>query len=110
MFRDDDQTKNIKITKNQINQKGLNLSEVEKTEKDKEENLVKKTCRELGITQKELAERTKFKAQTIRNWSSTGELPDYAKVFFDLMIKFNHQQQIINNFKKFNESVFAMTY
>ncbi len=34
-----------------------------------EENLVKKTCRELGITQKELAERLDVSQDTITNWS-----------------------------------------
>jgi len=46
------------------------LSEVEKTEKDKEENLVKKTCRELGITQKELAEKMGITDRTISNWAN----------------------------------------
>jgi transcriptional regulator with XRE-family HTH domain len=35
-----------------------------------EENLVKKTCRELGITQKELAERIGVSRQTVSDWSS----------------------------------------
>ena len=35
---------------------------------EKEENLVKKTCRELGITQKELAIYFNVSAQTISNW------------------------------------------
>ena len=40
----------------------------EKTE-EKEENLVKKTCKELGITQKELANFFEVSAQTVSNWS-----------------------------------------
>jgi DNA-binding XRE family transcriptional regulator len=39
-----------------------------------EENLVKKTCRELGITQKELAEKIGVSRQTIYDWSS-GKTP-----------------------------------
>jgi transcriptional regulator with XRE-family HTH domain len=34
-----------------------------------EENLVKKTCRELGITQKELAKYFNVTAQTVSNWA-----------------------------------------
>jgi DNA-binding XRE family transcriptional regulator len=34
-----------------------------------EENLVKKTCRELGITQKELAEIMEVTPHTITNWT-----------------------------------------
>jgi DNA-binding XRE family transcriptional regulator len=35
----------------------------------KEANLVKKTCRELGITQKELAEKIGVTPHTISRWS-----------------------------------------
>ena len=36
---------------------------------EKEENLVKKTCRELGITQKELAEITGVSQTTVFRWN-----------------------------------------
>jgi DNA-binding XRE family transcriptional regulator len=36
---------------------------------DSELNLVKKTCKELGITQKELANFFEVSAQTVSNWS-----------------------------------------
>lgn len=36
----------------------------------KEENMVKKTCKELGLTQKELAEKLKINDVTVRGWSS----------------------------------------
>jgi transcriptional regulator with XRE-family HTH domain len=35
-----------------------------------EENLVKKTCRELGITQKELAEKIGVSRVTINDWAN----------------------------------------
>jgi len=35
-----------------------------------EENLVKKTCRELGITQKELAQRLGVNKNTISEWAN----------------------------------------
>jgi DNA-binding XRE family transcriptional regulator len=37
-----------------------------------EENLVKKTCRELGITQKELAEKIGVSPHTITRWNKDG--------------------------------------
>jgi DNA-binding transcriptional regulator YiaG len=70
-----------------------------------EENLVKKTCRELGITQKELAEITKFKEQTIRNWSSKGKVPSYGEAFLDILIKFNHQKETMSYFQKFTQNL-----
>jgi len=42
------------------------VSEVE----NKEENIVKKTCRELGITQKELAEMIGVSRVTINDWAN----------------------------------------
>jgi predicted transcriptional regulator len=37
-----------------------------------EENLVKKTCKELGITQKELAEKIGVSPHTITRWNKDG--------------------------------------
>ena len=70
-----------------------------------EENLVKKTCKELGITQKELAEKTKFKEQTIRNWSSKGEIPDYGKAFLNTLVEFHKYKLIIDSYKIFSENL-----
>lgn len=50
-------------------------------------NLIKKVCAELGITQKELAERMGIAEQTIHNWSSQGNVPEWAIKFFDLLQK-----------------------
>ncbi|MEA3315398.1 MAG: helix-turn-helix transcriptional regulator, partial [Campylobacterota bacterium] len=40
----------------------------------KEENIVKKTCKELGITQKELAKRLEVPQTTLSGWV-TGDIP-----------------------------------
>ena len=37
---------------------------------EKEENLVKKTCRELGINQKQLAEKIGISPRTLSDWGS----------------------------------------
>ena len=41
---------------------------------EKEENLVKKTCRELGITQKELAEKIGVKPESLNSSISRGKI------------------------------------
>ena len=54
----------------------------------KEENIVKKVCKELGITQKELAERMGVNDVTVRNWSSKGNPPDWAVKFMNLLLEY----------------------
>jgi DNA-binding XRE family transcriptional regulator len=51
-----------------------------------EENLVKKTCRELGITQKELAEKIGVSQRTITNWSNEkSEMPLMASKLLTML-------------------------
>jgi DNA-binding XRE family transcriptional regulator len=53
---------------------------------EKEENLVKKTCRELGITQKELAEKIGVNPRTITNWSNEDtKMPLMASKFLKIL-------------------------
>jgi transcriptional regulator with XRE-family HTH domain len=50
-----------------------------------EENLVKKTCRELGITQKELAEKIGVNPKTLSNWQNK-KMEKYAEVLLKALI------------------------
>jgi transcriptional regulator with XRE-family HTH domain len=43
-----------------------------------EENLVKKTCKELGITQKELAEKIGVSQNTVSTWKNNNKIPNLA--------------------------------
>jgi transcriptional regulator with XRE-family HTH domain len=52
-----------------------------------EENLVKKTCKELGITQKELAEKTGFTIQSISKWNNGSKIPISAIKYFKILIE-----------------------
>ena len=53
-----------------------------------EENLVKKTCRELGITQKELAELTGYSVDTVSKWNrGVNQIPKNAVNHFKLLLK-----------------------
>ncbi|EJF06815.1 putative transcriptional regulator with C-terminal CBS domains [Thiovulum sp. ES] len=53
----------------------------------KEENLVKKTCRELGINQKELANLTGFSEAVISRWNRGANLTESTKKHFALLIE-----------------------
>ncbi len=74
------------------------------SEVEKEENLVKKTCRELGITQKELAEKIGVAPVSISRWSrGEHQIPKNIELLFITLIE-NHKFQAINreiiNFKE----------
>jgi len=65
---------------------------MEKTEgnsKRSEENLVKKTCRELGITQKELAEKIDIPHGTVNRWASTNDIPKMTILALKLILENN---------------------
>jgi len=52
-----------------------------------EENIVKRTCKELGITQKELAERLGVSKPSVDRWASTGEIPESSKKLIKLLLE-----------------------
>ena len=72
---------------------------------ESEINLVKQTCKELGITQKELANITNFNEQTLRNWSSKGSMPEYSKTFLKLLSEHKKLKEAVLNFKHFNNYI-----
>ena len=53
----------------------------------KEENIVKKVCKELGITQKELAKLMGINEGTPAQWSSKGNIPDWAIKFMNCLLE-----------------------
>lgn len=65
-----------------------------------EENIVKKACSDLGITQKELAEKLGASEGTVRNWSSSNELPQWAINFIDVLKENQHNREIADTVKR----------
>ena len=63
-------------------------------------NTVKRTCQELGVTQKELAETLGASEGTVRNWSSSNELPLWAMKFIDLLKENQKNKEIADTVKK----------
>ena len=67
-------------------------------------NIVKKVCKELGITQKELAEQLGVKEVTINKWSSSGEIPTYGLKSINLFMenkKLKDDLHIVEMFKNY---------
>ncbi len=63
------------------------------------ENIVKKTCKELGITQKELAERLGVNDGTPAQWSSKGNIPEMAQKSMELLLENEILKNKLNKFK-----------
>jgi len=64
------------------------------------QNIVKQTAKELGMTQKELAEKLKVSESTLRKWSG-GEIdvPESALVTFSLLLELKKKNKVLDNFK-----------
>ncbi|MDR2790258.1 MAG: helix-turn-helix domain-containing protein [Campylobacteraceae bacterium] len=65
------------------------------------DNIVKKTCKELGITRQELAERVGVSETTVNRWaSSPDEMPLQAVKTFELLLQNKELQDFVDTFKK----------
>ena len=54
---------------------------------NKDTNIIKQACAELGITQKELAERLGVKEQSIRNASASGKITTQLESAIKLLLE-----------------------
>ncbi len=64
-----------------------------------EENIVKKVCRELGFTQKELSEELGVPPTTISNWAN-GDIPKMTELALNLMLENRELKYKLDIFKK----------
>ena len=51
-----------------------------------DENIVKRTCKELGVNQKELAEKLEVSPASVSDWAK-GEIPKMTKLALELLCK-----------------------
>jgi len=66
--------------------------------KDIKENIVKKACRELGITQKELAEMLDVQPSAVSNWNS-GKIPKMVEILLLQMIELKECKDKLSKIK-----------
>lgn len=66
-----------------------------------EQNIVKKVCAELGITQKELAEKFGISTSAISQWNE--DIPKTAQVALELLIENKKLKDDLNIIKKAHE-------
>lgn len=69
-------------------------------ESDVQVNIVKRACKELGITQKELADKLGASEGTVRNWSSSNELPQWAINFIEVLKENQKNKEIADTVKR----------
>ena len=62
-------------------------------------NIVKKVCAELGFSQKELAEAIGASEGTVRNWSSSNDLPAWAIKSIELLTENKNNKEIVSTLK-----------
>lgn len=63
------------------------------------ENIVKHACQELGITQKELAEKLGIHLTTVQKWVASNELPNNAIKSIELLIENEKLKIKLNKFQ-----------
>lgn len=64
-------------------------------------NLIKDTCKALGITQKELAEKMGVHEVTVNNWArGSKDVPEWAVKFIVLLSESNISDKISKNIEE----------
>ena len=79
-------------------QSNLKLS---KTRKRTKQNVVKEVCKELNITQKNLAHILEVPEGTVSSWAVKNEIPRLGKKAIEFYIQNKHNQQIVDSYKSF---------
>ena len=68
-----------------------------------EENIVKKACKELNVSVRDLAELLGASEGTVRNWSSSNDLPQWAINFIKHLITNKKEKEIVIKVKEIIE-------
>lgn len=68
---------------------------------EKKSNVVKEVCKELGITQKALANILEVPEGTVSSWAVKNEIPRLGKKAIEFYIQNTKNQQIVDSYKNF---------
>jgi len=69
--------------------------------KVKKQNIVKKICKEIGITQKNLAEVLEIPEGTVSSWAVKNEIPRLGKKAIEFYILNKKNQEIVDSYNNF---------
>nr|DAR31258.1 MAG TPA: Regulatory protein [Caudoviricetes sp.] len=70
-----------------------------------EENIVKRVCKELNLTQRELAEIIKVNSGTPAQWVTKGEVPPTYQYLLELMLENTQLKLKLETIKKAHEII-----
>ncbi|BCD59592.1 hypothetical protein [Nitratiruptor sp. YY08-10] len=70
-----------------------------------EENIVKKVCKELGLTYRELAEKTGYKLDTINKAASTGKVSEPLQKAIELLIELENTKKELQNYEELKRAL-----
>lgn len=74
----------------------------------KEDNIVKRVCKELGITQRELAERIGMSADSLRTLSAKGQISTQAEAAINLVLENENLKKELENYKTLRTAIKTM--
>lgn len=77
---------------------------ISKLEEQNNENIVKRVCKELGITQRELAERMDIPESTVARWKG-GDLPRLAELYLNALLENIELKSKLEAIKKAHEII-----
>ena len=66
----------------------------------KEENIVKKVCKELGLTYRELGERIGVSESSLRSAASTGKISNQVKKAIELFVELQNTKQQLKDYEE----------
>ncbi|MDX1295500.1 MAG: helix-turn-helix domain-containing protein [Sulfurimonadaceae bacterium] len=64
------------------------------------ENVVKSVCKELGITQKKLAQILEIPEGTVSSWAVKNEIPRLGKKAIEFYIQMQKNEEIVKRFRE----------
>ena len=93
----------ITETQQQKSPKSAKLKPVNRKIKKNKSNVVKDVCKELNITQKQLAEVLEVPEGTVSSWAVKNEIPRLGKKAIEFYIQNTKNQKIVDSYRSFIE-------
>jgi len=101
-FEKQDEEKEVTVQKQIVPTKKLQAKSTRKSRKNNS-NVVKSICKELNITQKQLAEILEVPEGTVSSWAVKNEIPRLGKKAIEFYMLNVKNQKIVDSYRNFQE-------